>query len=106
MDGSRLLFLRHPPTNQLDEGILKGGLAFLDPADLSTGSVDDPHHTAERGVVGELEAEPVNAVLLGNTGGRHALDTPQRVEETAAGAQLEINDRILRGFPGRRCGRD
>src|SRR5256714_12589981 len=95
MDGSGLLLLGHAAAHQLDEGILQRRLTFLDTLNLAAGSLDHAHDTTQRGVAGELEAEAVDAVLLGDAGGGHAINASERVEEAGARAQLKVHDRIL-----------
>src|SRR5207302_853640 len=82
-------------TDQLDKGILERGLALLHSADLAAGSLDHPHHAPQRGIVRELKTEPVEAVLLGDARRGYAFDRAQSVEQAAARAELEVDDRIL-----------
>src|SRR5207302_4711066 len=95
MDGSRLLLLGHATADQLDECILERGLALLHSADLAAGSLDHPHHAPQRGIVRELKTEPVEAVLLGDARCGYAFDRAQSVEQAAARAELEVDDRVL-----------
>src|SRR5260370_29964343 len=95
MAGSSLLFFGHYATNELDEGVLEGGFRFLPAPDLAAGSLDHAHDTAEGRVAGELKAEPIDAVLLRDARGGHAIDAPQGIEQAAAGAELEVDDRML-----------
>src|SRR5947209_10643259 len=95
MDGSRLLFLGHAPTHEFDKGILERGFALLHASDLAARSLDDPHDATERRVARELEAESVDAILLGDAGRRDAVNRSEGVQEAAAGAELKIDHRIL-----------
>src|SRR5438309_10783084 len=99
MDGSSLLLFGHAPSDEFYEGVLQRDLAFLHASDLAAGSLDHPHDTAQGRVAGQLEAEPVDAVLFGDAGGSHAVDAPQRVEQAAPRAELEIDDRIPLAAP-------
>src|SRR5437762_11771417 len=95
MDGSRLLLLGHATANQLDEGILEGGFTLLPSPDLAAGSFDHPHHAPQRRIVRELKTESVEAVLLDDAHCGHAIDRTQSIEQAAAGAELQVDTRIL-----------
>src|SRR6202022_418087 len=95
MDGSSLLLFGHSPSNERDKGVFQGGFALLHTPDLPAGSLDDPHDAGQRRVAGQLKTEPVDAVLLGDARGGHAVYGAQRIKESGARAELEIDDRIL-----------
>src|SRR6202521_3289245 len=95
MDGSSLLLFGHSPSNERDKGVFQGGFALLHTPDLPAGSLDDPHDTGQRRVAGQLKTEPVDAVLLGDARGGHAVYGAQRIQESGARAELEVDDRIL-----------
>ena len=43
-----MLLLGHAPADQLDEGILEGGFALLDPVNPPARSFHDAHHAGKR----------------------------------------------------------